>query len=379
MHQPEERILLNKAFATLAGLIEGDDIRLVRQQVTTHDAQRDDVWRIEAPHSFCDVAVQGYRRFTPRHADQLVTGVSQLMRAMREQPVLVVAPWLSPRSRELLIEQKINYLDLTGNVWVRLRRPMVVIRTAGAERDPQPTERPPVQLQGKGVNALIRVLVDVQPPYRMVQLARATGLSPGYVSRTLEALDEERLIDRGKNRLVLSVDWQGLLRRRAEHYSLVKTNHARGYLARTGLSAFTRTLTVDQRTDPPSHTDAIYQKFRKQQEDQALVTGSFAAREYVRIAAPAQLALYVPDPEQFADRHGLMQTDRGANVLLMTAADPSQLQRVRLVDGLFHVGISQLAQDCLAGNGRLPEEGDALIGWMTENVAAWRRRALEEY
>ncbi|WP_416902201.1 hypothetical protein [Micromonospora echinospora] len=380
MAEMDEQSLLKQAFHALQRLIEGEDVRVTREPPTALDAGRDDVWRIEASQHFCELAVQAYSRFIPRHADQIVSGVSRLMRTMRNQPILVVAPWLSSRSRELLIEQEINYLDLTGNVWIRVPRPLIVVRTEGAQKDPNPSHRPPVRLQGKGINALVRVLVDVEPPYRMVDLARATGLSPAYVSRTLEALDEERLIDRGRNRVVHDVDWQRLLRRRAEHYGLLKSNYSQGYVARTGLTALTRDLVVTRPSDvdPAAGADVFYQHLLSQGEGQALVTGSFAVTEYVRVAAPTQLVLYVPNTAQFADHHGLMPADRGANVLLLRAADRSQLERIRMVEGRFHVGISQLALDCLAGNGRLPEEGDALIDWMRDNIASWRDRLLPD-
>ncbi|WDZ85582.1 hypothetical protein [Micromonospora cathayae] len=378
MVAPDGQLLLQQAFRVFQDLVESEGVRVTRQSAVAPDSSRDDVWRIETSQRFCELAVQAYRRFTPRHADQVVSGVSRLMRSMRPQPILVVAPWLSPQSRELLVDQEINYLDLTGNVWLRLPNPLIIVRTEGARKDPDPSERPPVRLQGKGINALVRILVDVAPPYRMVDLARATGLSPGYVSRTLEALDEERLIDRGRDRVVHDVDWQRLLRRRAEHYGLLKSNHTRGYLARTGLTAFARDLAVTRPGDIGPDADAEYRRLIGQGEDPALVTGSFAVSDYVRVAAPAQLVLYVPDADQFADRHGLMPVDRGANVLLLRAADRSQLDRVRMVDGVLHVGVSQLALDCLAGNGRLPEEGDALLDWMRENVVAWRKDKLPE-
>jgi hypothetical protein len=67
----------------------------------------------------------------------------------------------------------------------------------------------------------------------------------------------------------------------------------------------------------------------------------------------------------------LLPTDRGADVALLTPASDSQLVRPRKVAGLRHVGVSQLVLDCLAGNGRLPEEGDAIIEWMHINPQ-WR-------
>lgn len=90
------------------------------------------------------------------------------------------------------------------------------------------------------------------------------------------------------------------------------------------------------------------------------------------IAAPAQLAVYPTDPVQLLQDAGLLPTDRGADVLLPKPADPSQVERTRVMDGATHVGLSQLVIDLLAGNGRMPEEGEAVLDWMRRHEDQWR-------
>src|SRR5262245_58096375 len=116
-----------------------------------------------------------------------------------------------------------NYLDLTGNVLIRIPKPTIHIRIEGAQHDPDPPAKPPVRLQGSGINALIRILADFTPPFRLVELATASGLSNAYVSRTLDALVDDRLVVRDtRSKKVTEVDWQRLLRARAENYSLLR-------------------------------------------------------------------------------------------------------------------------------------------------------------
>ncbi|HUZ19889.1 MAG TPA: hypothetical protein VMU75_04880 [Acidimicrobiales bacterium] len=102
------------------------------------------------------------------------------------------------------------------------------------------------------------------------------------------------------------------------------------------------------------------------------MTGSFAAGRIAPVAAPALLAVYVDDLRGIADALGLIPADQGANVALMTPFDPVVWERASLVDGLTYVAPSQVAADCLTGNGRMPAEGDALLQWMTENESLWR-------
>ncbi len=356
MDRESEQELLAKAFEILRDLLADDEGMEVKPYAAElPDTGRDAAWEVTAPNYVSQLLVEAFRRFTPRDVDRVLGGISPLVRKiMRDPPIIVIAPWLSPRSRELLTERGINYIDLTGNVRLKVARPAIRLRLDGAQHDPNPPAKSPVRLQGTGITALVRILVDVEPPYRLVELARATGLSNAYVSRTLEALHEERLIERPPtSKTVTGVDWQGLLRARAEHYNLLKTNRGRSYLARAGANGLYRRLGAAQ--------------------EQVLVTGSFAAAEFVQLTAPTQLALYVPAVDDFADHYELMPAEHGANVVLLRAADKSQLDRARqLGDGSFHVGISQLALDLLAGNGRLPEEGEALLDRMAADTAAWR-------
>lgn len=352
-----ERELLDAAFERLRHIVADDGgMELRPYPAEVPDTGKDAVWELAAPNHTSPLLVEAFRRFMPRDVDRVLGGVSPLMRRiLYDPPIVVVAPWLSARSRQVLTDRGLNYVDLTGNVRLSVARPKIFVRLDGAQHDPNPPAKPPVRLQGASINALVRLLVDVEPPYKLVELARATGLSAGYVSRALEALDEDRLVERHpRSRIVVTVDWQALLRARVEHYGLLQSNRFQTYIARAGARA-------------------LYERLATTRNDQALVTGSFAASEYVQLAAPAQLALYAPNIRQFGRSHELIPAGQGADVVLLQAADQSQLDRVRQVhDGAFHVGLSQLVLDCLGGNGRLPEEGEALLEWMASDTAAWR-------
>jgi hypothetical protein len=265
-----------------------------------------------------------------------------------------VAPWLSPRSRRVLEERGYSYIDLTGNVLFKVNRPAVYIKLQGSDRDPNPPpRRPPAGLQGPKARRLVRLLVDVVPPYRLTDLAHTSGLTQGYISRLLEALDDQALIERDRRGLVEGVDWPALLRAGAEHYDLFKSNTTKLFVA-------------------PGGAAALHTRLKEGTAPGTVVTGSYAAVAVAPVAAPAQLVLYTSDPDRIRQNGGLLPADRGADVALLRPADPSQLERARIVDGARHVGLSQLVMDCLAGNGRLPEEGQAVLDWMRQHERQWR-------
>jgi hypothetical protein len=73
----------------------------------------------ESPGSGGQVLVFVEARFdvSPRDVEVLVGGHwRRWRRRVGNQPILMVAPYIGPRVRELLIEENVSYVDLTGNV-----------------------------------------------------------------------------------------------------------------------------------------------------------------------------------------------------------------------------------------------------------------------
>ncbi|MBS1868737.1 MAG: hypothetical protein JSS99_03650 [Actinobacteria bacterium] len=311
--------------------------------------------------SYATFAVEARSSVAPRDVERLLGGsFGQKLRAMTPHiPVLVVAPWLSERTQTLLAAEGVNYVDLTGNARVQLDNPALFVQSQGAARDPAPAPRGRVRLRGSKAGRLLRTLVDVRPPYGVGELAAATGLAPGYVSRVLEALDEDALVERARRGRVERTDVEGLLRRWAEAYDVFATNEVARFLAPRGARAALERL---ERIDRPPGRFAV--------------TGSFAAVRLAPVAAPALLAVYADDVEALSRELELMPADAGANVALLRPFDPVAWEGSSLVDGVAYVTPSQAAIDCLSGNGRMPAEGEALLGWMLADERRWRRSSL---
>ncbi|HEX8345724.1 MAG TPA: hypothetical protein VF657_13460 [Actinoplanes sp.] len=325
------------------------------------DSGIDAVWELGGDGgSTAPICVQAKSSFTPKDAQQLRWMRASLDAAAPDQTLLVVSPWLSARSRELLADQNISYLDLSGNVLLRSSRPAVFVHLQGEDRNPSPKARRGVTLQGPKAQRLARLLVDFAPPYRLKDLAGASGLSLGYVSRLLETLQDQALVDRSRRGAVEQVDWPALLRESAKGYVPTRTNLVGSFVAPAGAAALYRRLT-EEPTAPP-----------------VVVTGSFAAVAVAPIAAPSQLMIYTDVPAIVQNFGRLLPAERGANVLLLRDGDVAATARPRLVDGIGHVALSQLVMDCANGPGRLPEEGAAVLEWMQANEEAWRNPMLVE-
>jgi hypothetical protein len=274
-------------------------------------------------------------------------------------PLLLIAPWLSRRTRDLLTEEDIGYIDLTGNALLRIDNPPFFLQTTGAERNPWPQERGRAQLRGAKAARLIRTLADVRPPYGVLDLAKATGLTRGYVSRLLDTLYSEGLIERQSRGPVKSVDIGSLIRRWAESYDVLESNESVGFISAGGVGRVLEMLAAD----PGLGTRNV-------------LTGSFAARRLAPVAAPSLLLLYCDTPTLLGRDLDLLPADEGADVMLLRPPDPVVFERTAIEDGLRFAAPSQVAVDCLTGIGRMPAEGEAVLDWMLAEESAWRAPSL---
>ena len=299
------------------------------------------------------ILVLAFDHVTPRALDRVEYLTPASLRRLGDPTVLLVAPWLSPRARELIEQRGLGYLDLTGNVLVRAQQPTVYLRLHGLDADPRPAQAGTLKLGGPRINGLVRLLVDATPPYRARALAATAQLSESYVSRALRGLAEQGLVERRGS--VVDVDWAELLRQRSGEYALRRDNRSRGFW-------------VEKPSDLLLHA----------RRDEVVVTGPCATGGLV--GHDGLLELYVPDIRTFARSHALQPAGRAmagsatttgdaANVLLLQPASTSQVDRSRLVDGMRHAGFSQLVQDLLSGG--FPEAGETLLDRMGQAME-WR-------
>lgn len=299
------------------------------------------------------LAIQAKRRLEPRliprAAEQIASLLSDVLPTAR--PV-VAAAYLSPRSREILKDVGVGYVDTTGNVRIELSSPGLFISTVGADRDPWPQDSDLQSLRGRGAGRAVRAIIDTVPPFGIRELASATGASAATVSRVVELLDREAIVTRQPRGPVLAVDWQAAIRRWAEDYDQLASNTVTTLLEPRGLAAVEKKLVAARFT--------------------YAATGAFAAQRFDPIAPARTAAFYVDDATKVASRLGLRETETGANVVVLEPFDPVVFDRITERDGLRCVAMSQLAVDLLTGPGREPSQGEEILGWMTENEDAWR-------
>jgi hypothetical protein len=174
------------------------------------------------------------------------------------------------------------------------------------------------------------------------------------LSRVLELLTKEVIVQRDRAGGVQSVDWEAAIRRWSTDFILRETtqNLVTSYLEPRGLESLEAKL---------AESGLRYS-----------VTGSMAASKFAPVAPTRQVTLYVERPEQAADGLGIRPAPSGGNVLLVAPFDPVVFDRTLVRDGLTIAALSQVAADLLMGPGREPAEAESLIIWMKEHLDVWR-------
>jgi hypothetical protein len=298
--------------------------------------------------------VEYRRNVTPRVAADVARQLGSYLNQDREATGLVVAPWGSRRTREILRESGIGFIDPTGNIDLVIDAPALVVKVEGASENP--LGKPPASpsLRGPKAWALMKTLIEVSPPYGVRELAGAVGTDPGYTSRVIKALEEERLVFRRRRGPITEIDWPALLSQFTTTYSLLDANKTSTWIARSAVRALPEKLAGSRL------------------QTRWAITGSLASNLIAPVAAPAMAIVYSDSPDEIAKIFELLPADSGANVVLARPYDDAACTRRWKLDGVSYVSVAQLAADCLTGVGRMPAEGEALVEWMRTNEARWR-------
>jgi hypothetical protein len=150
---------------------------------------------------------------------------------------VLVAPFLSPPVRDELERRGWSYWDATGNMLIRSTEPAVWIDRAGASRNPEPAVSTGAQrlrsLKGKAASEVIVQLLRVGSAASVRELARDTGAGVGTVSRVIDLLRGDEVVDVSSGGIRVP-DRIALARRWAQDYGFESTFKPARYLSLLG-------------------------------------------------------------------------------------------------------------------------------------------------
>lgn len=324
------------------------------------DVQVDAVLALASPDGTTGrVLVEAKRVVEPRDVPSLLRQLESF-RTGEGAALLVAAPYVSPRVRELLEQGGAGWFDATGNLRLKLDRPGVLIDRTGASRSPftDADDRRLKSLKGPGAGRVVRALLDEDMPLGVRALAELAEVGAATSSRVLELLVREDLVQRDEGGRVVDVRKRSLARRWSADYGLASSNQAVPMLAARGIDQVLRGLRTYRGTYAVTAEAA---------------TRPYLPRGQVAVAPLALLTIYVPDAGAAAQALQLRPVDRGANVVLVEPFDSVVYRGAQLKKDLTYAAPSQVVVDLLTGPGRAPEEGASLIEALATKDDGWTR------
>lgn len=265
---------------------------------------------------------------------------------------LLVAPRISSRTRQLLNDAGISWLEPDGDCRIAIGGLFVERLTRS------PRRREPAGKDGRfvadpfsgGALRIVRwLLIDPDRSWALTEMAERAGLTPGFVSRTFKTLARDAFVvrTRGATRLT---DRDGLL-------------DAWARAPAPADSAFERVATVDG-------PEALLRTIRASAAPRPYaVTAEAAADRIVPFARFSRVEIYVKDPDAWDRALGLTPVPRGGNLVLIEPADPGVFDGSFEQEGLLLTSRPQLYVDLVRRGGAAGEAAS----FLRERNALWPR------
>ena len=236
------------------------------------------------------------------HAAQVVAAARRLRRKVL--PLLAV-PFMSDTGRRVCADAQVAWFDLSGNAHIIGPRLRVIV-----EGRPNRFLRPgrPASIFAPKSARVIRWLLENQGQ-ALVQrdIARATDMTEGFVSRIASRLERERYVVREPSGALRVKDPQLLLDAWRDEYHFDKHTIIKGVLAARSGDALTR-FVGDTLTEASAEHAA---------------TGLAAAWQMTHFAGFRIATFFVAEPctKDLMDRLGFREEARGANLWLVNPND----------------------------------------------------------
>lgn len=269
----------------------------------------------------------------------------------RDAIAVLVVPFMSSAGAEVAGRRGLNWLDLSGNAHIRDENFYVSVR--GRPNMMQRAGRPSSPFAPKSARVSRFLLLDPERWWRQKDLAEATGLDDGNVSRIVRRLDEEELLERrGPELRPREPDL--LLDAWAEDYNYDRHDSISGHLSGSGIEV-TRKIAARLRKEGVHHA----------------ATGLAAAWAMDHFARFRLTTIYVDeDPRLIAEQIEMRVEPKGANIQLLGPDDAGVFEGERDCDGLCCVSSVQVYLDLQ----RLPERAADAADFLRQRHLKWNGR-----
>lgn len=311
--QPDERHLISRGPATLLDLlaVHEEDIEI---HVGTDSGA--DLLIVAAGQTFAvEVIGTSSAGTVAAHAER----VAKIAKAIRKRAIPVVAvPFMGTSGKQACARAGVSWFDFSGNAYIVA--PGIRIIVDGRPNQFQKRGRPVSVFAPKSSRVARWLLMHPDDAHAQREIAQATGVSEGLVSRVVSRLEEEHYIVRNDSGLVRLSNPQLLLEAWQDEYRFSKHTIIQGHVAARSGDALTRFVGDVLAAVKFEHA----------------ATGLSAAWQLTHFAGFRIATFYIKgEPDKgIKDKLGFREDARGANLWLVVPNDEGVFQGVDERDGV---------------------------------------------
>lgn len=278
----------------------------------------------------------------PRNVREAILALSKYRASFKNAYGILVAPFISDESAEILAEEDVGYVDLAGNCRICLDK--VYIRKEGNSN--KFTEKRDLRsLYSPKAERVLRILM-LQPkkPWLLKPLAEAAGVSLGQASNVKKLLAAREWLCPGEAGFSLTRP-KALLDEWSNAYRSSR-NSSTEFYAMQSLDDVERAIAGENETKQSS----------------AALTAFSAAARLAPVVRYQRVAAFVSEPsDAVASRLGWKRVTSGGNVTLLQPYDEGVFIGAKKVDGIQIVSPVQAYLDLQANPSRGAEAAEALL------------------
>jgi len=269
----------------------------------------------------------------------------RLARILESDPGLYgvfAAPYISPRTAEICVQEKIGYLDVAGNCLLTFGQ--VYIEHQGSP-NPFAKKRDLRSLYSPKAARVLRVLLtNPKKPWRIQALAEEADVSLGQVANVKSLLEDREWLKNSDAGFLLK-----------EPGSLL-AEWSQNFNSRKNISGnyYTLKSIAEIEADLAKACDGEGIKY-------ALTGFSGAARYAPSVRYQRAMAYVLRNVEKIADILALKEVTSGANVTLFNPYDEGVLYSTRQIGGICIASPVQIYLDLLAVKGRGEEAAKSIL------------------
>ncbi|MBN1609338.1 MAG: MarR family transcriptional regulator [Polyangiaceae bacterium] len=322
--RPSEKQLVREAPAALAALL---DVPKSEVKVERGGALDADLLVQAAGHPFVlDVLRTVSPGLVVAHAERVASAVKKVRRKVTP---LLAAPFMTEAGRRAAESAQVSWFDLSGNA--HIVAPGLRVIVDGRPHRFRGPGRPSSVFAPKSARVVRWLLMHPEQAFSQREIARATDMSEGFVSRIVSRLEADAYIARESSRALRVKDRALLLDAWRAEYRFDRHSLIQGSVAARSGDALTRLMSDTLAAAGAEHA----------------ATGLAAAWQLTHFAAFRIATFFVEESlsPDLSEQLGFREEPRGANLWLVIPNDAGVFHGAELREGVRCVNAVQAYMD----------------------------------